>query len=139
MARARTLLVEQVKTMRLEIEDLCARNAKLLGECDTATRECKNAQESYKRQIQLHDNEMRTYSMNMKILGEQLDKVSAEKEQAVGKNNDTNDINKGLRMTIDKLRMEVSGIRIEIMLFCVIYLRNVWWTFLVFHFTLTTF
>jgi hypothetical protein len=36
-----------------------------------------------------------------------LEKVSSEREQAVGKNNDTNDINKGLRSTIDKLRLEV--------------------------------
>jgi hypothetical protein len=34
VARARTLLVDQVKLMRTEIEELCAGKAKLMGACD---------------------------------------------------------------------------------------------------------
>ena len=124
VSAVRAQLAGQMNDMKAEIEDLCKRNSELickhcryilfyvvtlsLGNHDAAAKDCQAHKESLERLKRLHSDERKAMNASLNLLQEQFKDLKVQKELEESKKVDMNEQNKNLRVTLDKLRLQVG-------------------------------
>lgn len=108
ISHSRQKMNEQLRGYESEIKDLSKRLAELRNETDKYIREGKSAKEAYDRMMRLHEEERKTIELAMKDYEDKLNSLVVSKEEEVGRRVELQDVNKELRITIDKLRQQIE-------------------------------
>lgn len=79
----------------------------LTGNHDSAAKDCQAHKESLERLKRLHSDERKALNSALSLLQDQFKEVKVQKELEESKKIDMNEQNKNLRVTLDKLRLQV--------------------------------
>jgi chromosome segregation ATPase len=104
---------EQLKALEADLQKLAESNGALKVESERTIREGKTYRENYDRLIRLLEDERKAHTSAVKELSEKLTTVHIAREEEAGKREEIQELNKELRNTIDKLRMQIDTIQTQ--------------------------
>ena len=103
----------QIKSLEADLQEMASRNARLKSEEERAFREARSAQNLLEKSRQSHEGDTRSTEMAMARLEEKIREVVKEREGALHKSKEVNDLNTELRLIIDKLRSQEESLRLS--------------------------
>ena len=105
---------EQLKSLEADIQKMAESNASLKVESERTIREGKTYRENYDRLLRLLEDERKGHASTIKEISEKLTSSLTSKEDEVGKREEIQELNKELRNTIDKLRIQTDSLQSQI-------------------------
>lgn len=110
---AKEVAASQLKSLEADLQEMVARNARLKAEEERASRECKSAHNLLEKSRHSHEGDSRSAEMAMSRLEEKIREVVKEREEALLKSKEVNELNTELRLLIDKLRGQEESLRLS--------------------------
>jgi chromosome segregation ATPase len=111
-ARARSM--EQVRTCEAEMAHLAETLSKLQMDTERAVREGKGAKEMMESKERTIEDERRNYEDALKDLRDRLSVAIINRDEEASKKVDIQEANKELRGVVDKLRLDIDSMQIQI-------------------------
>ena len=112
--QAREKAMEQVRTCEHELQNMADSLSKLRSESEQSIREGRAAKEILDRSNRLHDDEKRNLENVIKDLRESLSAAIIGKDEEAAKKVDIQENNKELRNLVDKLRLDVDALQVQL-------------------------
>mmetsp|Transcript_21841 Transcript_21841/g.40736 ORF Transcript_21841/g.40736 Transcript_21841/m.40736 type:complete len:781 (+) Transcript_21841:66-2408(+) len=110
---AKEVAASQMKSLEADLQEMVARNARLKAEEERALRECKSAHSLLEKSRHSHEGDSRSAELAMSRLEEKIREVVKEREEAIVKSKEVNELNTELRLLIDKLRSQEESLRLS--------------------------
>ena len=111
-ARARS--AEQIRTCESEMTSLAEALSKLQMDTEKAIREGKGARELLDSKERLHEDDRRNFEESLKDARDRLAVAIIARDEEASKKVDIQEANKELRGVIDKLRLDVDAMQIQV-------------------------
>lgn len=109
---AKEVAGSQLKSMEADLQELATRNARLMAEEERSARECKSAHSLLEKSRQSHEGDSRSTELAMSRLEDKIREVVKEREEALLKSKEVNELNTELRLLVDKLRSQEETLRL---------------------------
>ena len=110
---AKEVALGQLKSLEADLQEMGARMARLTAEEERAARECKSAHNLLEKSRQSHEGDSRSTELAMSRLEDKVREVVKEREEALLKSKEVNDLNTELRLLVDKLRSQEESLRLS--------------------------
>ena len=108
---AKQRAAEQVKSVELEMQAMMEATAKVRVDAERAIRENKTAAEVLERVKNQYEDEKRVLEITVKELRDTVTSAIVGKDEEMSRRLDVQEMNKELRGTVDKLRLDIENLQ----------------------------